>query len=129
GQLFDTINSVFTIAKAIELLRTANYGTGDQGGFARALMQYGFTNRDGGPMDKGIRSNFNALLENEDEVRAWWNGVPERQKRDWLSARAIFKHWAASKRPKTPKPAKTPKPHTTWPNRQMPVEPMCVVPK
>jgi hypothetical protein len=28
-------------------------------------------------------------------VRAWWKEVPERRKRDWLSARAIHRHWKA----------------------------------
>jgi hypothetical protein len=33
-------------------------GNGVHGGFARALVQYGYTARDGSEMDNSIRSNF-----------------------------------------------------------------------
>jgi hypothetical protein len=89
-----TLDSVFSIAKAIDILQKRHYGSGVQGGFADALVQYGFTARDGeSPMDKGIRSNLKDLLENEPKVRAWWGSVAESKKRDWVSARAIYKHW------------------------------------
>jgi hypothetical protein len=58
-------------------------GNGVQGGFARALVQYGYIARDGSEMDKGIRSNF---LDSKKQVRTWLKGVPERKKRYWLSA-------------------------------------------
>jgi hypothetical protein len=47
------------------------------------------------------------MLENEEAVRAWWN-IPDRTKRDWVSARAIYRRWKASKLPRTglPTPAK-----------------------
>ena len=63
-------------------------------------MQYGFTARDGSPMNKAVRSHLKTLLENEQSVRAWWETVrTTRQARDWLSASAIHKHWRASQRP------------------------------
>jgi hypothetical protein len=115
----DAFDNVFVIAKAIDILQQHNYGTGVQGGFAAALMQYGFTTRDGlAPIDKSIRSNFKALLDNEPRVRAWWQTVPESKKRDWLSARAIYRNWQASLKPKQPKGAQT-----TWPNRPVVAEP------
>lgn len=95
----DNIDTVFEIAACIEILRTANYGTGVQGSFADALVQYGFTNRDGGPIDKSIRSNYKALLDHEEDVRAWWNSKRAHEKRDWDSARAIYRNWQASKKP------------------------------
>jgi hypothetical protein len=103
-----TLDSVFKIAEAIRILQRCNYGSGGQGAFAAALIQYGFINRDGGPIDKSIRSNLREMLENEEAVRAWWNKVPDRTKRDWVSARAIYRRWKASKQPRTglPTPAK-----------------------
>src|SRR5262245_20112053 len=106
----DTIDNVFKIANAIGILQRRHYGSGVQGGFGDALVQYGFTNRDGSPMDKGIRSNLKALLDNEKDVRAWWLKVPERKKRDWLSARAIHRHWLKFKQPKDPNAPKKPTP-------------------
>ncbi len=50
-------------------------------------------------MNKAIRSHLKALLENKEKVRAWWALVPERTKRDWLSAKAIYTHWTASVKP------------------------------
>jgi hypothetical protein len=92
---------VFKIAKAIDILQKRHYGMGVQGGFSDALVQYGFTTRDGETaIDKGIRSNLKELLDSEQKVRDWWKTVPERKKRDWLSARAIYRHWKASARPK-----------------------------
>jgi hypothetical protein len=111
----NTIDSVFTIARGIETLRARHYGMGKQGGFGDALVQYGFTARDGEtPIDKGIRSNLKELLDNEKEVRAWWGQTPERKKRDWVSARAIYRHWKRSQ----DKPA--PDPHA--PPRRNPVQ-------
>jgi hypothetical protein len=96
----ETIDTVFDLAKAIEILRRAHHNSGVQSGFADALVQYGFTARDGGPMNKAIRSHLKALHENEQAVRAWWASVPARTKRDWLSAKAIYTHWNASLKPK-----------------------------
>ena len=107
----DTIDNIFVIARAVETLRNRHYGSGVQGGFGDALVQYGFTARDGEtPIDKGIRSNLKELLENEREVREWWKTVAERKKRDWLSARAIFRNWKASTKTKDPDAPKKPTP-------------------
>jgi hypothetical protein len=96
----NTIDSVFIIARGIETLRKRHHGMGKQGGFGDALVQYGFTARDGEtPMDKGIRSNLKELLDNEKAVRAWWGSVEERKKRDWVSARAIYRNWKVSTKP------------------------------
>ena len=101
----DTIDNVFKIAEAIDILQARHYGSGVQGGFADALVQYGFSARDGSsPLDKGIRSNLKELRRNEKDVRGWWGGVPENKKRDWLSARAIYRHWKRWKASKSPKP-------------------------
>jgi hypothetical protein len=98
----NTIDNIFIIARGIETLRARHYGMGKQGGFGDALVQYGFTARDGEtPMDKGIRSNLKELLDNEKEVRAWWDQTDGRKKRDWISARAIHRNW---KRPNKPPP-------------------------
>src|SRR5262249_4602021 len=107
----NTIDSVFKIARAIKILQARYYSSGVQGGFGNAVLQYGFTMRDGQTtMDKSIRSNLKELLENEKAVRAWWNKVEERKKRDWLSARAIYRHWKASTKPADPnaKPKRNP---------------------
>jgi hypothetical protein len=50
-------------------------------------------------MNKAIVSHHGQLLAHEAEVRAWWEKVPERVKRDWLSAKAIHRHWTNSKKP------------------------------
>src|SRR5262249_46795976 len=95
----ETIDTIFNWARAIEILRRAHGNSGIQGGFTDALVQYGFTNRDGGPMNKAIRSHLKHLLEHEQKVRAWWAKVPERKKRDWLSAKAIYTNWKKSLKP------------------------------
>ena len=106
----ETIDTIFDWAKAIEILRRHHKKSGIQGGFAAALVQFGFTARDGGPMNKAIVSHFKGLHDNEQAVRAWWASVPDKKKRDWLSAKAIYSHWQASLIPKaTPK---TPEPIT-----------------
>jgi hypothetical protein len=98
----DTIDNIFTIARALKILQDRHRGSGIRGGLADALVQYGFTSRDGGPMNKAIRSFHTQCLDNEDAIRKWWAEVPERAKRDWLSAKAIYTHWN-----KTRKPART----------------------
>ena len=110
----DTIDNIFVIARAIETLRNRHYGMGMQGGFGDALVQYGFTTRDGEtPMDKGIRSNLKELLDNEQSVRNWWKAVPERKKRDWLSARAIHRNWKKDQaQPPDPNAPVKPSPYT-----------------
>jgi len=95
----ETIDTIFGWAKSIEILQKRFYSSGVQGAFADALVQYGFTSRDGGPMAKSIRSNLKNLLDNEQAVRKWWASVPQKTKRDWISARAIHNHWKASLRP------------------------------
>ena len=92
-------------------LHQRHYASGIQGGFADALVQYGFTSRDGGPMDKHIRYCLGQLRESEEKVREWWHSVPERKKRYWLSAVAIHRHWKASLRPvRDPSAPRTPTP-------------------
>ena len=98
----DTIDNVFVIARALKILHDRHHGSGIKGGFTDALV-YGFTARDGGPMNKAIVSHLGQLLAHEAEVRAWWGTVPERVKRDWLSAKAIHRHWT------TKKPAEAPR--------------------
>src|SRR5262245_10673895 len=104
----DTIDNVFKIANGIEILRKRYYGSGVQGNFADALVQYGFVNRSGEAIDKAIRSHLKSLIDHEVEVRAWWGGVPARTKRDWLSAKAIYIHWKQSlktdDKPRKPSP-------------------------
>lgn len=95
----ETIDTIFGWAKSIEILQKRFYSSGIQGAFADALVQYGFTSRDGGPMAKSIRSNLKNLLDNEQAVRTWWAKVPEKRKRDWISPRAIHRHWKESLRP------------------------------
>ena len=106
------IDNVFTIARALKILQDRHRGSGIRGGLADALVQYGFTSRDGGPMNKAIRSFHTQCLDNEDAIRKWWAKVPERAKRDWLSAKAIYTHWN-----KTRKPAD--EPHKPSPYAQM----------
>jgi hypothetical protein len=108
-----TIDTIFGWARAIEILRRAHSDRGIRGDFTDALVQYGFTARDGGPMNKAIRSHLKTLLENEQKVRAWWASVPERTKRDWLSAKAIYTHWKASLKPKDPNTRATQQERTT----------------
>ena len=98
----DTIDNVFQIAKAIEILRNAHYGSGYRGAFSEALVQYGFTARDGTAINKAIRSALAELLTNETAVREWWAAVPVKRKREWLSASAIYRHWKKSQRPRDP---------------------------
>jgi hypothetical protein len=98
----DTIDNVFQIAKAIEILRTAHYGSGFQGAYGDALVQYGFTARDGTAINKAIRSAYADLLSNEAAVRAWWESVPDKRKREWLSASAVYRHWKASQSHRDP---------------------------
>jgi hypothetical protein len=106
----ETIDSVFKLARGIEILRGRFYGMGKQGGFGDALVQYGFTARDGEtPIDKGIRSNLKELLDNEKSVRAWWGQTDGRKKRDWVSARAIYRHWKKAQDKPPPDPNAPPR--------------------
>jgi len=98
----DALDNALEIAECLEILRTANYGTGVQGGYADALVQYGYTSRNGGPMDKAIRNDFNELRDNADDVRRWWEGVKDDKKPRWLSGTAIYKNWQAFKNPPQP---------------------------
>jgi hypothetical protein len=95
-----TIESIFKTAKAIDILQRRFYGNGVQGAFSDALVQYRFTARDReSAIDKGIRSNLKEMLASEQAVRDWWTSVPEKKKRDWISARGVYKHWKKSQRP------------------------------
>jgi hypothetical protein len=116
--VLEAFDNVFVIARAINVLQKHNYGKGVQGGFARALIQYGYTTLDGlAPIDKSIRNSYKELLDNETAVRAWWQTeVPAEKKQTWLSARAIHRNWKAYAFPKP----KTPKP----PKRQLPTQPL-----
>ena len=83
----DTIDNIFVIARAIATLQGHHFSSGTQGGFGDALVQYGFVARDGGPMNKAVRSHLKTLLDNEESVRAWWETVrTKKQARDWLSS-------------------------------------------
>jgi hypothetical protein len=107
----ETIDNVFHIAKSIDILRKRHLGSGVQGAFSEALIQYGFTSRDPDQaMDKGIRSNLKEILDHEKEVRAWWDQVDARKKRDWLSARTIYRRWKASTKKVDPNKPKKPAP-------------------
>lgn len=105
AQYIKTIDTIFDTAKAIRIIADRHRNSGISGAYGDALVQYGFIARDGGPMNKAIRSFYNTLLEHEAEVRAWWEAVPERTKRDWLSAKAVYTHWDRARRPPEPKPS------------------------
>jgi len=104
----ESLDTVFKIARALEIISKRHRNSGIQGDYSEALMQYGFTARDGGPMNKAIRSAHKTLLDNEQQVRAWWGNLPDKKKRDWVSAKAICTHWQRSQRdpnkPKKPSP-------------------------
>jgi len=106
----DTIDNVFVIARAVKIVHERHYSSGIKGGFTAALVQYGFTSRDGGPMNKAIISHLKQLLENEAKVRTWWDTVPPRVKRDWLSAKAVYTNWKRSLKPKDPDAPRKPTP-------------------
>ena len=108
----EAFDNVFVIARAIEVLQKRNYGKGVQGGFTTALVQCGFTSRDGmKPINPSIRNAYKDLLENETAVREWWDTqVPDDKKDLWLSARAIHRNWKASTKPKQPRKPKAPLP-------------------
>jgi DNA repair exonuclease SbcCD ATPase subunit len=92
----DAFETAFKVGRAIRILQKRYYGSGIQGAFESALIQYGFTSRDGlSAIDKSIRSNLKELLEHEEEVRAWWMTVPDMFKREWLSISSIHRHWKA----------------------------------
>ena len=95
----DTIDNIFVIARSLKILHDRHHGSGVKGGFTDALVQYGFTARDGGPMNKAIVSHWANCSNTKPTVRAWWAKVPERTKRDWLSAKAIHSHWTNSRKP------------------------------
>jgi hypothetical protein len=105
AQYIKTIDTIFDTAKAIKIIADRHRNSGISGAYGDALVQYGFIARDGGPMNKAIRSFYNTLLEHEATVRTWWEAVPERKKRDWLSAKAVYTHWDRSRRPPEPKPS------------------------
>jgi hypothetical protein len=104
----DTIDTVLDWARAIEKIRTAKYGTGVQGGFVIALVQYGFVDEDDDtkPIDAALRSNLKEMLDKEESVRAFWQGADAKKKRNWRAARSIYRNWKASLKPKTPKAPK-----------------------
>jgi hypothetical protein len=104
----EAFDNVFEIARAIDVLQKRNWGAGVQGSFSQALMQFGFTSRDGmKPIDPSIRNAYKELLENETAVRAWWETeVTDAKKNLWLSARAIHRNWKNFVNPKPKKPRK-----------------------
>ena len=97
-----TLDTILDWGRSIEILRKRFLSSGIQGEFTQALVQYGFTARDGGPMAKSLRSNLKDLFDHEAEVRAWWAKVPEKKKRYWLSIRAVYNNWKASLKPPEP---------------------------
>jgi hypothetical protein len=98
----DTIENVFAIARAVDILQRRYYGSGVRGAFADALVQYGFTARDGTAIHKSVRNALKELRENEPAVRKWFSSVPERKKRNWLSATAVYRNWKKSLTPPDP---------------------------
>jgi hypothetical protein len=106
----DTIDNVFKIAVGIQILRKEHSRSGVRGKFEQALVQYGFIDRSGKAVHKSIRSDYTALLEHEQDVRAWWKTADERKRRFWLSARAIHRHWKVSRKPKDPDAPRKPTP-------------------
>jgi hypothetical protein len=107
----NTIDNLFDIARAIDILRRRFLGSGVQGAFGSALTQYGFTDRSGdAPMNDALRSHLKDMLANESAVREWWKAVPALRKRDWLSAKAIYTNWKASLKPVDPNVPKKPSP-------------------
>jgi regulator of replication initiation timing len=115
AQYVETIDTVFGIARSIDILKQQFDRSGNRGAFGDALVQFGFIARDGGPMNKAIRSFHKTLLDNEAAVRAWWTTVPEIKKRDWLSGKAICTNWKTSLRPPAP-PQPKPSPHVAATN-------------
>jgi hypothetical protein len=113
ASVLEAFDNVFVIARAIEVLQKRNYGKGVQGGFTIALVQCGFTSRDGmKPINPSIRNAYKGLLENETAVREWWDTqVPDDKKDLWLSARAIHRNWKNS----TNKPKQSRKPKAPLP--------------
>jgi hypothetical protein len=108
----DSFDSLFEIARGVEVLRRRYHGYGyNRRDYGDALVQYGYCNRDGGAMNKAPRSHLKSLLEHEAEVRAWWATVPERKKRDWLSAKAVFMNWQRSQRSADPDEPRRPSPY------------------
>jgi hypothetical protein len=106
----DALETAFKIGRGLVILQKRFSGTGQRGEFADALVQCGFVDRAGGPMQKSIRSNYTTLFEQEAKVRAWWKSVPEKKKRFWMSVRAIHRHWTDSNKPKIPDALKKPTP-------------------
>jgi hypothetical protein len=106
----DALETAFKVGRGLVILQKRFSGTGTRGGLANALVQCGFTDRAGGAMQKSIRSNYIALYTHQDEVRTWWESVPVKNKRFWMSVRAIHRHWQDSKKPKTPDAHKKPTP-------------------
>jgi hypothetical protein len=106
----DTIDNVFQIAKAVHILRQRYYGSGVQGAFADALVQYGFVARDGSAMNKAILSRLKEMRENEAAVRAWWSSVSAVHKRECLSAIAVYRNWKKSQKKPPPDPNATRRP-------------------
>jgi hypothetical protein len=115
-----TLDTILDWGRSIEILRKRFLSSGIQGEFTQALVQYGFTARDGGPMVKSLRSNLKDLFDHEAEVRAWWAKVPEKKRRYWLSIRAVHNNWKASlKPPEAPrKPDSAPVTRATEPARR-----------
>jgi hypothetical protein len=96
----DALETAFKVGRGLVILQKRHSGMGMRGGFAEALVQCGFTDRAGGPMQKSIRSDYTTLFEHEAEVRKWWDDVPSKKKRFWMSVRAIARNWRNSKKPK-----------------------------
>jgi hypothetical protein len=109
-----TIDNVFEVARALKILQDRHQMLGVRGTLVDALVQFGFTSRDGGPMNKALISHHKQLLENEQAVRAWWAKLDERTKRDWFSAKAVYTHWTASLQPKAA--PRQPTPQATRPS-------------
>jgi hypothetical protein len=58
----DTIDNVFEVARALKILQDRHQMLGVRGTLADALVQFGFTARDGGAMNKALISHHKQLL-------------------------------------------------------------------
>jgi hypothetical protein len=95
----NSLDNAMMVARAIRIIRERSHGQGVQGGFDAALIAYGYTSRDGKTaIDPAIRSQLKELLEQEEEVRAWWWTLSDNAKRNWLSPSSIHRQYMKWKR-------------------------------
>jgi hypothetical protein len=89
-----SLDTVLEIAACINILKARYKNSGIRGAFGDALVQYGYINRDGFALNKALISHYTTLLDNEKDVRAWWETVKKsRPARRWVGVSAIHNHW------------------------------------